>query len=91
MTILFADITDFTKMSARLNAEEAHSLLEVYFARADEIVRLHPNVSVVVKATASGFLVVFTDAPHVPVLQSSDFAVLMLAGLCVVAVASLLV
>ena len=56
----------------------------------EEIVRLHPNVSVVVKATPSGFLVVFTDVPHVHVLQSSDFAVLLLAGLCFVAVASLL-
>jgi hypothetical protein len=59
-------------------------------AQLEEIVRLHPNVSVLVKATASGFLVVFSDAPHVPVLQSSDFAELLLAGLCVVAVASLL-
>ncbi len=41
VTILFADITGFTKMSACLDAEEVHSLLEVYFSKADEIVQQH--------------------------------------------------
>jgi class 3 adenylate cyclase/tetratricopeptide (TPR) repeat protein len=41
VTVLFADISGFTELSGRLNAEEVHSLLEVYFAKADEIVRLH--------------------------------------------------
>jgi class 3 adenylate cyclase/tetratricopeptide (TPR) repeat protein len=41
VTILFADITGFTKLSACLDAEEVHSLLEVYFSKADEIVQQH--------------------------------------------------
>ena len=34
-------MTGFTELSARLDAEEVHSLLEVYFEKTDEIVRLH--------------------------------------------------
>ena len=41
VTVLFADVTGFTELSARLDAEEVHSLLEVYFEKADEIVHLH--------------------------------------------------
>ena len=41
VTVLFADVTGFTELSARLDAEEVHSLLEVYFEKTDEIVRLH--------------------------------------------------
>ncbi len=38
VTVLFADLVGFTRMSRELDAEEVHRLLEQYFEAADEIV-----------------------------------------------------
>jgi len=38
VTVLFADIADFTAMSARIGAEETHDVLNRYFEAADRIV-----------------------------------------------------
>jgi len=39
VTALFADISGFTRLSASLDAEETHALLNAYFAAVDEIVQ----------------------------------------------------
>jgi len=41
VTILFADLTDFTRLSTALDAEDLHALLEVYFARVDTIIEAY--------------------------------------------------
>jgi class 3 adenylate cyclase/tetratricopeptide (TPR) repeat protein len=41
VTVLFADISGFTRISAEMDAEETHAMIEAYFAVADEIVRSH--------------------------------------------------
>jgi class 3 adenylate cyclase/tetratricopeptide (TPR) repeat protein len=38
VTVLFADISGFTKLSAELGAERTHALLETYFRTVDQIV-----------------------------------------------------
>ncbi len=39
VTVLFADLTGFTSLSNRLDAEELHALLQRFFAEVDEAVR----------------------------------------------------
>ncbi len=39
VTVLFVDLSGFTSLSTRLDAEEVHALLQRYFAVADEVVR----------------------------------------------------
>ena len=41
VTVLFADISDFTNLSAEIDAEEIHALLETYFEEVDDIIRRH--------------------------------------------------
>ena len=41
VTVLFADISGFTNLSAQIGAEDTHTLLEAYFEKADKIVQLH--------------------------------------------------
>ncbi len=41
VTVLFADISGFTEMSGRHDAEEVHARLNAFFAAADEIVADH--------------------------------------------------
>ena len=38
VTVLFADLVDYTRMSRALDPEDVHALLERYYATADEIV-----------------------------------------------------
>lgn len=38
VTVLFSDISGFTKLSAEIGAEATHSLLSAYFSRADAII-----------------------------------------------------
>ena len=38
VTVLFADLVDYTRMSRALDPEDVHALLERYYAMADEIV-----------------------------------------------------
>lgn len=39
VTVLFADIAGYTKLSSGLDAEETHALLNTFFAAVDEVVR----------------------------------------------------
>ncbi|MDX1440371.1 MAG: adenylate/guanylate cyclase domain-containing protein, partial [Rubricoccaceae bacterium] len=39
VTVLFADLSGYTKLSATIDAEEAHALLSHFFDRADGIIR----------------------------------------------------
>ena len=41
VTVLFADISGYTKLSAAIDAEEAHALLGRFFDRSDAIIRDH--------------------------------------------------
>ena len=41
ITVLFADISGFTRLSAQIGAEETRTLLQAYFETAEEIVRMH--------------------------------------------------
>ena len=41
VTVLFADLSGYTKLSATIDAEEAHALLGHYFDRVDGIIRDH--------------------------------------------------
>ncbi|MDW9481318.1 AAA family ATPase [Sinorhizobium meliloti] len=41
VTVLFADIVGFTALSRQLDAEELHSLVDVFFQRVDPIVLAH--------------------------------------------------
>ena len=41
VTVLFADLTGFTKLSARLDPEETHGLLNAYFSAVDSIVEIY--------------------------------------------------
>src|SRR5262245_53858377 len=38
VTVLFADISDFTQISSKLGAEETHDLLNRYFSLVDRII-----------------------------------------------------
>jgi class 3 adenylate cyclase/tetratricopeptide (TPR) repeat protein len=39
VTVLFADLSGFTELTARLDAEEVHAMLQRYFAAVDDAVR----------------------------------------------------
>lgn len=41
VTVMFADISGFTSLSAQIGAEETRTLLQFYFEAAEEIVRMH--------------------------------------------------
>ena len=38
VTVLFADLTDFTRLSAKIGAEETHAMLNHYFGVVDSII-----------------------------------------------------
>ena len=66
VTVLFADISGYTKLSAAIDAEEAHGILGRFFDRADAIIRDHGGT--VDKHIGDSVMAVF----GAPVAHSND-------------------
>ena len=59
VTVLFADMSGYTRMSAKMELERANQLVEVYFgAFLDEILKLGGDVN---ETAGDGFMVIFQD------------------------------
>jgi class 3 adenylate cyclase len=62
VTVLFADITGYTRLSARLSADDLGTLVERYFgAFLDEIVKRGGDVN---ETAGDGLMVIFHDGEH---------------------------
>ena len=66
VTVLFSDITGYTKLSTELDAEEVHAVLGVFIDRADAIIRDHGGA--VDKHVGDSVMAVF----GAPVAHSDD-------------------
>lgn len=63
VTVLFADLTGFTKLSQDLGAEETHTLLNQYFETVDAVVENYGGT--IDKHIGDAVMAVF-GAPHRP-------------------------
>ena len=60
MSVLFADISEYSRLSATMELERANQLVEVHFgAFLDEILKLGGDVN---ETAGDGFMVIFQDA-----------------------------